>query len=400
MGTSVGKGSTSIFSKKHRAWKRYSMTGGACAGFSVATGAPISGILFSLEEAHQRFSPMIIIVSATSVTFSHITAELLSPVFKVSSKLFPTLQLSVLKINDIWIPLAIGVVSGLFAVLFLNYYRAVNAFFNKLLKDIPHAVKIFIILLLTLVAGVFSYDYISTGHELMLGIMENKLPILTLVLLLLVRSTLTLGANSNRITGGVFIPILTIGVVLAALFANVAESFFGLEKEYYSIILVLGITSCISGMMKMPLTAIAFSVEALGSYNNILFVITASISAFILTEIFDTQSINDTVLHNKIEEQNKNKTPKVIDTFVTVQMDSFAVGKQIRDIFWPANLFVLSIKHSEKSNAEIDEHGGKYIKANDILHIRYSTLDEELTKNELFAIVGKQDFHQNEDDNV
>jgi hypothetical protein len=29
-----------------------------------------------------------------------------------------------------------------------------------------------------------------------------------------------------------------------------------------------------------------------------------------------------------------------------------------------------------------------------------STLDEELTKNELFAIVGEQDFYQNEDDNV
>lgn len=49
MGTAIGKGSVSPMAKKHRAWKRYSMTGGACAGFSIATGALISGILFAIE---------------------------------------------------------------------------------------------------------------------------------------------------------------------------------------------------------------------------------------------------------------------------------------------------------------------------------------------------------------
>ena len=67
MGTAVGRATVRLFAKKHRAWDRYSMTGGACAGFSVATGAPISGIMFAIEEAHQRISPMIVIVSTVSV---------------------------------------------------------------------------------------------------------------------------------------------------------------------------------------------------------------------------------------------------------------------------------------------------------------------------------------------
>ena len=75
MGTAIGRGSVFSFAKKHRAWDRYSMTGGACAGFSVATGAPISGIMFAIEEAHQRISPMIIIVASTSVMFAQITTE-------------------------------------------------------------------------------------------------------------------------------------------------------------------------------------------------------------------------------------------------------------------------------------------------------------------------------------
>jgi H+/Cl- antiporter ClcA len=389
MGTAAGMGSIDIFSKKHKAWERYSMTGGACAGFSVATGSPISGILFSIEEAHQRISPMILIVSATSVIFSFITSELLSPLLNISSTLFPKIQLLSLSVKESWIPLIVGLTMGLFAVLFLKFYNLLNTFFNKKLKTVPYSLKIFFVFSLSLALGLYSFNYISTGHELILSLFENRISILFLFSILIIRSTLTLSANTNRITGGVFIPILAIGAVLSAILAQGIEKAFGLSDNYYSVILVLGITACISGMMKMPLTAIAFSVEALSAYNNILYVIIVSVSAFIITEIFDAKSINDSVLDNKIEEQNHGKTAKVIDTYVTVKENSFAVGKQIRDIFWPANLFVLSIKHTESVNAEIDEHGGKAIRANDILHVRYSTFNEALTKDELIAIVGE-----------
>lgn len=400
MGTAAGKGSIKIFSKKHKAWERYSMTGGACAGFSVATGAPISGILFSIEEAHQRVTPMILIVSSTSVVFSYITTTLLSPLLHVEASLFSKMSLPVLLIKDIWIPVVVGVLMGLFAVLFLNYYTALNAFFNKKLKKIPHSAKIFFVFVITLLLGLSSFDFISTGHELILSLFHKRLPILFLLLILFFRSTLTLGANTNRITGGVFIPILAIGAVFSAVLAQGFEKLFGVSGDYYVVILVFGITACISGMMKMPLTAIAFSVEVLYGYENILYFIIVSICAFIITEIFDAKSINDRVLDNKIEEQSAKGTAKVIDTYVTVQDRSFAVGKQIRDILWPANLFVLSIKHTEASNAEIDEHGGRVIKSGDILHVRYSTFDEASTRDELMAIVGNQNYFEKETEEV
>ena len=66
MGTAVGRGTVRIFANKHQAWDRYIMTGGACAGFSAATGAPVTGIFFAFEEAHRRFSPMIFMSAATT----------------------------------------------------------------------------------------------------------------------------------------------------------------------------------------------------------------------------------------------------------------------------------------------------------------------------------------------
>ncbi len=391
MGTAIGRGSVYAFAKKNRAWDRYSMTGGACAGFATATGAPISGIVFAIEEAHQRISPMIIMVASTSVMFSHFTAELLAPVFGVSVSLFPSMELIKLRASDIWIPVVVGLVIGLFAVLFLNYYKVINNLVNKILKKFPLFIKIFIVYFATLVLGIISYSFISTGHELILELFHSEIAIYMLLIVLLVRATLTLSANTSGLTGGIFLPIMALGAVVSSILGKLGCLAFGLGHEYYVMILILGITACISGMMKMPLTAIVFAVEALSCYNNILFVITSAAVAFVITEIFETKSINDTVLYRKIDEMHEGKALVYIDEYVTVKEGAFAIGKQTRDIFWPSNLFVLSIKHPETHQPEIDGHGGKEIIAGDILHIRYSTYNEEQTNEELFAIVGDQD---------
>ena len=397
MGAAVGQGSVRTMAKKHRAWNRYSMTGGACAGFSIATGAPISGVLFAIEEAHQRISPMILIVAATSVLAGGITTDILAPLFSVSTSLFPKLDLITLHAKDIWIPLAVGIVMGLFAVLFLRYYTVVSALWKKKLKSVPLAWKIFSVFALTVLFGLISYSFISTGHELILHLFEARQTLLMLLLILVVRSTLTLFANTNGITGGIFLPLLTLGAVAASVMGQIFSHLFGLGEPYYVLIMVLGITGCIAGMMKMPLTAIVFAVEALSCYDNILYVIIVAVTAFIITEIFGAHSINDTVLEDRAHAQNEGKEFRVIDTFVTVQPGTFAVGKQIRDIFWPRNLFVLSVQHGKKHGAEVDEHGGKEIREGDILHVRYSTYEEEKTAEELMDIVGEQVFARSVD---
>jgi hypothetical protein len=91
---------------------------------------------------------------------------------------------------------------------------------------------------------------------------------------------------------------------------------------------------------------------------------------------------------------HEGKKRIVLDGFVTVQSGSFAVGKQIRDILWPANLFVLSVKHCQTRDVEVDEHGNSAIGVGDMLHIRYSTFDHDHTKDELIAIVGEQSFDE------
>ncbi len=392
MGVAIGRGNVYLFGKKFRAWDRYSMTGGACSGFAVATGAPISGVLFAIEEAHRRISPMILMIATSSVMFASLTTELLAPLLGVSKTLFPAIQLPTLSIKDVWLPLLVGVIMGLFAVLFLSYYQVIFKFFNKTLKKIPHKWRIFTVFTLTFAAGLFSFSFISTGHELILELLSSKTTILMLVLLLIIRSTLTLCANSNRITGGIFLPLLAIGTIVSSLLALILERGFNMDSSYYTVILVLGITACIAGIMKMPLTAIVFSVEALSCYDNIVFVIITAGIAFIITEIFGAQSINDRVLENLVKEINEGKTATTVEKHITVGKNAFAEGMHVRDIFWPNGLFVLSHKHT----LPIEQRNKRAVTAiheGDILHVRYTTFDAERTEEELTAILGKREFN-------
>lgn len=391
IGTAVGRGVTRVCAKKYAAGDRYLMTGGACAGFTTATGAPISGIMFSLEEAHQRISPMLLLVTTVAVVSSKIVSDLLSPLVGVSTALFERMEPLTLRAADLWLPVLVGILVGLFSVVFLKYYTLLQRFWSKKLAKIPALVKILIVFALTFVFGMLSYTNISTGHELMVHLFREGGIWYLLLICLAVRSTLMILASSSGITGGLFLPLMSLGALVAVLIA-VALHAMGLGTEYYSIIMILGITACLAGMMKMPVTAMVFALEALFAADNVLAVIIAALVSYAITEIFEVHSITESVLHNRIRDLHGDAKPAVYDGFVTVKAGSFAIGKQIRDILWPNNLFVLSVKREAQSGAVVDEHGEKYLHAGDVLHVRYSTYDRAATRAELSSIVGEQKY--------
>ncbi len=396
MGTAIGKGSVKTLAKKHPAWSRYAMTGGACAGFAVATGASVSGLLFAVEEAHQRISPMILLVGAISVLFAQLVSYILCPLLGLSVSLFPNILVISLAVKDVWLPLLVGLIIGLFAVVFLKYYHLISDFFNDKLKKVPHSVRIFSVYVLTLVFGLVSFSFISTGHEIFSLLLEQKVAIYALIILLVVRMTLTLLANSNKLTGGVFVPILALGAIMASIIARSLESVFALSNDYYTIIIVLGVSACISAMMKMPLTAIVFSIEVFGCTNNIVYIIIAVSVSYIITEIFKAKGITDGIIKNLIKSQEETHERKIIDTHLVVKKGSFAENMHSKDILWPANFFLLSIIPSETRYAEIDQQGDKRFHEGDVLHVRYETFDEEYTKKALTDIIGEQEFVEQE----
>ena len=193
IGTALGRGTVKIFSKKESAWDRYAMTGGACAGFAIATGAPLSGIVFSIEEAHGRISPLIVLTAIVSVLTSGVTSRLIGPLLGVGGPLFHFFLASPLPFSRYYIPLAVGICLGLFSLLFLSAYQFLHKLIQEKGRKLSHKVKIFSIFAITLLAGCLSFSFISTGHDLVAELSRFSPGIPMLLLLLLFRSFLPNG---------------------------------------------------------------------------------------------------------------------------------------------------------------------------------------------------------------
>ena len=387
MGTAVGKGTVRILAKNNTAWDRYIMTGGACAGFGAATGAPLAGIFFALEEAHRRFSPMIFMTAATAVIAGNTTMNALYEAFGVSASLFGFSINAVLPLKYIWATLLVGLACSLFAAVFTKIYRMVFSLFKKKLSKLPLLVKILAVYVIVCLLGFASANLLGTGHHLVEHMIEGHGVWYMLLIYLCVRAIILIFASNAGITGGLFVPSLAFGAIIGALCGKAMIGAQILPEEYYIVIVVTGMASFLSASSRTPLTAIIFAVEALSGLSNILPIAAGSALAFLIIETLGIVGFTETVIEKKVEDAHEGKTATVVDTHVVVKKGSFVVGKEIRDILWPPTCIVLSVK---KSHSATKHDVG--ISAGDILHIHYQTFDNEETSKLLETLIGSQEF--------
>ncbi len=387
MGTAIGRGTIRVFGKNHRAWDRYIMTGGASGGFAVATGAPISGIIFAFEEAHRRFSPLLFMTVAMTVSASTATMKFLCELTNTSSVLFDFSYNRVLPLEYLWISVAIGIICAFLAIAFTQLYSKIGSFINVNLKKLSFTAKTLITFALVGLLGFAAEGFIGSGHELINELVEGHGIWYMLILFFCFRALVLMFANHIGISGGIFVPTLAFGALIGALFSQLTIQTGILPKEYYIIPIIIGMSSFLAASSRTPITSMVFSLEALGGLSNSLAITIGITLAFLIIEILSVPSLQDMVINQKVERFNKGKTSTVVDTFVTVTPESFAQGKEVRNILLPPTCTVLSVKKQQKVSTV---HEAGLLESGDILHIHYQSYNIEETQKAIEAIFGNQ----------
>ena len=390
MGASIGKGASKAAGKKFRAWERYCMTGGASAGFALATGAPISGVIFALEEAHRRFSVSLLVFSSISVCVGTLVEEALCRTFPVHLHSFHFAALPFMPLRYLYLPLIIGIACGFCAVLFTKLYGTFKNVQKKLPVRIRFIPKIIIIFSITALLGFVSADFIGSGHALIEKLLSGEGVWYVLLLALGVRAILMIAANGEGVSGGVFVPTLAFGALIAALFYRAADALSLAPAGYGSLFIAIGMTAFLAASSRIPMTALVFSVEVLAGVQNTLAVGIAVTAAFMVVEFSGKVSFADTIIEAKAHALHEGRVPLIINAYVTVMEDSFADGKELRDLLLPPTCAVLSIDMKNPTAIEIS--------AGDVLHLHYSTYHAKETLASLEAIFGPQP--KNERDNI
>ena len=387
MGTAVGSGTVRLLAKNNRAWDRYIMTGGACTGFASATGAPLTGIFFAFEEAHRRFSPMIFMASATAVFSGYAVSTLLCKLANIHSKLFELQINTALPLKYIWTAVLVGVVAGVMGIVFSKLFRFIDAHIDRISEHVSIFVRIPVVFVATALIGFASKNLIGSGHALIESILEGHGVWYLLLLYLAVRTVLIIVANNTGVTGGLFIPSLAVGALVGALTAKVLIALELLPETHFVLIVAVGMASFLSSSSRTPITAIAFSIEALGCIFNLLPVIAGVTTAYLVIETARITSYTEVVVENKEDEENKGKIATVIDEHMTVAEGAFIVEKEIIDILWPPTCTVLSVTKNPL-NGDLTK---TCIRPGDVLHLHYRTCNAAETRACLEAIVGRQE---------
>ncbi len=306
IGTAVGKGTIKMLGKNEDFGKCI-MTGGACGGFAVATGAPLSAIIFAFEEIHRRFSALLFMCIALTVGVSTATMHLLCYLTGVSPYLFDFRGCKAMPLKYIWIAAVVGLACGVFVAVFDVLHVKTGAFLEKTLKNIPFIIKIVAVFVVTSVLGFVSLELIGSGHELIIELSEGHGLWYMILICLCVRALILIIANNIGVTGGTFVPALAFGALIGAIFSKIAVLSGILPEEYFIVPIIIGMAAYLAAYMRTPLMAAVFSIEALGGLTNIFAVAVGVALAFVAVKLSKIPSFQEVIMEKKILDFEKQK---------------------------------------------------------------------------------------------
>lgn len=375
-------------SKKQIAWNRHVMSGGAGAGFAVATGAPLSGILFALEEIHKRFSPVLVLTVSMAVLSATGVNQLLCSAFHMDSALFTLAPLPDFEPSHIGYLLLLGVLIALAVAVFDGSILLFRRFTALSKKAGRFPAKLLVTFMLAGILGFCLSDGGYSGHHLIIHILEHDMTALLLFALFILRLLMMLLITDSGATGGIFIPTLAIGALAAALIAKLLV-LLGMSAELSSAVIFLGMCAFIGGTLRAPLTASVLFLELTGQFTGLFYVAIVVFVVSLLTEMLNQTPFYDKALEEMTEVQHPGKEMMISSFTLTVSPNAFVVGKAVRDIMWPHASVIMSITYGSNHQVKMDD-GEQRLYAGDKVTIWAGYYDEEEILELLRGLVGTE----------
>ena len=292
LGASVAQGIGDTFAKTDRE-RRILIANGASAGLAAAFNAPLSGVIFTLEEVFKYFSPLILLTSMVAV----IIADFVSQLIFGSGSIFNFVVTDSIPLGKYWILLVMGGALGLLGTLYNKTLLVSVRMFNQIPSQRLRPIIAF------LAAGAIALSFpivIGSGHMMLDEInISSGLGFLCLALFLkFIFSMISYGSGAP---GGIFFPLLVIGAVVGGIFAKISILYFGLDQSLFANLVILSMAGTFTGIVRAPITGIVLMVEMTGSFSHLMPLSVVSLIAFVVADLMRSEPIYDSLLHNLLK---------------------------------------------------------------------------------------------------
>ena len=392
LGGMAGKGVSRLLGKE-RGEEHLLVTCGAAAGMSAAFHAPLSGVLFALEEIHREFNaPLVISAMASAAMADFVTSQLLG--------MQPVLRfwlVGELPHIDYLYVLLMGLVCGLLGALHnLGMFAIQDHLFGRLRKHMGDAV----LLAAFFGAGVMAFvaPQLLCGGDAILEVLEegDQIAFLAVLGLLVGKYLFTAVCFGTGAPGGTLLPLVIMGSLVGTLFGIAAMRLTGLPAAYLNNFTILGVAGLFAASVRAPVTAVVLCFELTGSLDVLLASTAVSLLAYVTANLLKIEPFYEHLLAGLLERNPATDVPapeleggKVLHTHV-VGVGSLAEGKAIESIPWPPNTLVVTI---DRAGQHIIPRGSTHLQALDELLVIMDADLEADTQLLLFGICGGRAHH-------
>jgi chloride channel protein, CIC family len=261
---------------------------GAAAGLAAAFNAPISAVLFVIEEVIGTWSTGIL----GAVVLAAVAAVVVMRLFLGAEPLFQIPPYSMARTIELLSYAALGVLGGITSLIFVKLLRLIRARARRL----PHWTFYLQPALAGMIIGGIGLKFpqiMGAGYEYMDQAMHGQFFWRTLVALALLKVLATSLSISSGAPGGMFAPALFVGAMLGAAVGTVQHQFFPGAAGPLGAYALVGMGTLFAGFLRAPMTSVFMVLEVSGNYSIILPVIISNAIAYVIGRRFQQTPIFD-----------------------------------------------------------------------------------------------------------
>ena len=293
---------------------------GAAAGLAAAFNAPISAVIFVIEEVIGSWTAGVL----GAIVLSAVSSVVVSRWFLGDQALFRIPIYHLVHPAELLAYAALGVMGGVSSLAFVKLV----AYARPRLKALPrwtHYLQPALAGLLIGVMGIWFPQVLGAGYGYIDQAMHDQFTWQILALLAAFKILSTSLSFVSGTPGGMFAPTLFIGAMLGGAVGGIEHHFFPWLTGGVGAYALVGMGTLFAGFLRVPLTSVFMVLEVSGNYSIILPVMISNTIAYLIsrqyqrTSLFDLLSRQDGMDLPSMEERREEVSMHVEDAMRAYQ---------------------------------------------------------------------------------
>lgn len=287
---------------------------GAAAGLAAAFNAPISAVLFVIEEVIGTWSA----TALGAIILAAVSSAVVMRSFLGGEPMFHVPPYTLAHPAELLAYAVLGVVSGILSLAFTK----IIAYFRPKLRALPEWTYYFQPAAAGLLIGLIGLripQIMGTGYPYIDQALHSQYTWQILAVLGFAKILTTSLSFTSGTPGGMFAPVLFIGAMIGGAIGGLEHHFFPQVSASVAPFALVGMGTFFAGFLRVPITSVFMVVETSGSYSIVLPVMISNTIAYLISRkyqdvaLFDLLAKQDGMELPSMEEQREQIVLRVED---------------------------------------------------------------------------------------